>query len=352
MQVKLADLKLIYDEEIKRNVRNKKRLLEFEKYKMEYLSEAKYILENNLYNGGTYNIFLVYKPKIRVVSSQSIYDKIINHYVARFILMPKFDKYLSNRNCATRKNMGTSYAIRLLKKDIESYKKYEAFYFMKLDIKKFFYTLDHEVIKNILKSKLNSEELNLASNILDSTNKSYVNIIIEKYERKLNISLPKYNFGKGLPIGNMTSQYLAILYLSKLHHYITNNLHLKFVNYMDDYIIIHESKDYLKYCLKIIEEKLNKDYKLELNKSKTMIVNANNGISFLGYNFKVNNKKTIVKLNSNAKRNIKKGIKRSNYLYKNGLITFNSYFCSIESYKNNYIFANKNKIRHIIEKYM
>lgn len=203
-----------------------------------------------------------------------------------------------------------------------------------------------------IKPKLSPEDFNLLFNILNSTNKLYVNKVIEKYERKLNISLPKYNFGKGLPIGNMTSQYLEILYLYKLHHYITNNLHLKFVNYMDDYIIIYESKDYLQRCLKIIEEKLNDEYKLELNRNKTMIVSASKGITFLGYTFKVINNKTIIKLSSNTRRNIKKGIKKSNYLYRNGLITFNSYFCSIESYKNDYIFVSKNKVRRIIDKYM
>ena len=64
----------------------------------------------------SYNIFLVFEPKIRVIMAQGIYDKIINHYITRYILMPKLEKYLENRNCATRKGMGTSYAIKLLKK--------------------------------------------------------------------------------------------------------------------------------------------------------------------------------------------------------------------------------------------
>lgn len=84
--------------------------------KIEYLLDIKRVLKNNLYKDGKYNIFLVFKPKIRVVMSQSVYDKIINHYVARFILIPKLNKYLNDRNCATRKGMGTSYAIDLLKK--------------------------------------------------------------------------------------------------------------------------------------------------------------------------------------------------------------------------------------------
>lgn len=103
MKVLIKDLKIIYEEEIRKNVKNKKKIFEFEKQKIEYLIDIKRVLENNLYDGGKYNIFLVFKPKIRVVMSQSIYDKIINHYVARFILMPKLTKYLNYRNCATRK---------------------------------------------------------------------------------------------------------------------------------------------------------------------------------------------------------------------------------------------------------
>ena len=60
----------------------------------------------------------------------------------------------------------------------------------------------------------------------------------------------------------MTSQFLAIFYLSKLQHFIRHNLHLKYVNYMDDYIIIRENKDYLKKCLLIIKEKLYNEYLL------------------------------------------------------------------------------------------
>lgn len=191
MKVNISDLKIIYEEEIKKNVKNKKKILEFERNKIEYLLCIKNLLESGEYNAGRYNIFLVYKPKIRVVMSQSVYDKIINHYIARFILIPKLENYLNNRNCATRKNMGTSYAIELLKND------------------------------------LNDEELNIVKIILNSTNHSYINKVIENYENKLGIELPKYYYNKGLPIGNMTSQFLSIFYLSRLQHYIR---HIKIKN--------------------------------------------------------------------------------------------------------------------------
>ena len=95
-------------------MKNRKKILKLEASKIEYLIYIKNILENNLYKGSNYNIFLVLDPKIRVVMSESIIDKIINHYVARYILIPKLSKYLCPEITATRENMGLSYAIKLL----------------------------------------------------------------------------------------------------------------------------------------------------------------------------------------------------------------------------------------------
>ena len=351
MQVRLSDLKQIYDEEIRKSVKNKRKIFSFEKSKIEYLTEIKRVLDNNIYDGGKYNMFLIYKPKIRVVMSQSVFNKIINHCVARFILQRNLEKYLNDRNCATRKNMGTSYAIELFKKDIEYFKKYNKFYFLKLNIKKFFYNIDHNVLIKMIENDLDKEELDLVKVILNSTNKDYINKIIINYESKINTELPKYELSKGLSIGNMTSQFLAIFYLSKLQHFIRHNLHLKYVNYMDDYIIIHSDKEYLNYCLNIIKEKLYNDYKLELNKNKTLITKCSEGVDFLGYKFKVINNKTIIGLTNNRKRNIIKGIKTAKYLYKNNMISFKQYFSSIENYKNSNKYVNKRVINNIFDKY-
>ena len=165
-------------------------------------------------------------------------------------------------------------------------------------------TLDSSTIKNVkdldnktigIYSSKNSEEaIKLLDKKIDSTNKEYINKKIEYLEKKYNVILPKYEYKKGLAIGNLSSQFLAILYLSKLQHYITNNLHIRFINYMDDYILIHNSKEYLKDSLELIENKINNEYKLKLNNKKTIISNSNQGISFLGYTFRVKNNKTII----------------------------------------------------------
>ena len=130
-----------------------------------------------------------------------------------------------------------------------------------------------------------------------------------------------------------------------------HNLHLKIVTYMDDYIIIHQNKEYLKECLDIITNKLYNEYNLLVNKNKTYISSSRNGISFLGYNFKVINNKTIIRLNSNSKKNIKKGIKRTKYLFTNNLINFDKLFSSIENYKHSYPYTTAIDAYNIFNRY-
>ena len=123
--VRLNDLINIYEKDVKINVKNKKKIYVFEKHKIEYLVYICDILNNNLYQGCRYNLFLIKEPKVRLIMSESIINKIINHYVARFILEPKLVKYLSDCNVATRKGMGLDYGIKLLKnilKEIKSIK--------------------------------------------------------------------------------------------------------------------------------------------------------------------------------------------------------------------------------------
>ena len=224
------DILKIYNDEIRKRVKNKKRINEFEKYKITYLTNIYNTLKEDKYAPHKYNIFLIRYPKYRIIMSQSIYDKIINHFVSKYILEPKLTNYLDIRNTATRKNMGSSYAINLLNKYIEINKrKYTNFYILKIDLSKYFYSIDHQLLKELLKDKLNDYEYHLIEVMIDSTNHNYVNDTIiklkekeleKKHKAKEINKLPLYEQGKGLAIGMMTNQILAIFYLYKLHNYI------------------------------------------------------------------------------------------------------------------------------------
>ena len=234
----VSNLLNIYENEISKNVKNKRKLYDFEINKMQYIEDIIKMLKNGLVGHKHYNIFLIYEPKCRLVMSLSVKDKVINHFVTRYVLEKKLTKYLNDRNVATRKGMGTDYAIKLVKKYINKLKcKYDNFYVLKMDISKYFYSIDHEVLKKLMADKLDTYEYDIISKIIDSTNKNYINETINKVKK--NNDIPLYEYNKGLPIGNMTSQFLSIYYLYKLDHFIVNDLHLKYyVRYMDDFIVL------------------------------------------------------------------------------------------------------------------
>lgn len=266
--------------------------------------------------------------------SQNIIDKLINHVVSEYFLINIYDRTLIDTNIATRKNKGTHYGIKLLKKYINEIKD-EKFYILKFDISKYFYNLDHKILKDLIRKKIKDKDvLNIIDKIIDSTNCDYINKTINKEKQKeidkvknnnkelINSikNIPLYKYGKGLPIGNMSSQVLAILYLNELDHFIKEDLKIKYyIRYMDDGILIHKDKEYLKYCLKEIEKILNK-YKLELN-NKTKIYNSFEGFEFLGFRYFIKNNKLIMKVTNRTKRKFKRKIKNMTKLMKEGKIT-------------------------------
>ena len=347
----VSNLLNIYENEISKNVKNKRKLYDFEINKMQYIEDIIKMLKNGLVGHNHYNIFLIYEPKCRLVMSLSVKDKVINHFVTKYILENRLEKYLDKRNVATRKRMGTDYAIKLVKKYINELKcKYDSFYVLKMDISKYFYSIDHEVLKNMLRDELLGEELSVVLRIIDSTNLDYINNTINKVKR--NNEIPIYKYNKGLPIGNMTSQFLSIYYLNKLDHFIVHELKLKYyVRYMDDFIILDSDINKLKDAKKIIIDKLENEYKLKINEKKTWINNMKYGFSFLGYTYKVIDKKTIIKIKRSNIDKIKKRIKEVKYLFNTGKIGDYSAFCSIMTYSNSYKYADDRKIKRLIDKY-
>ena len=361
MKVNLKKLIEVYDLEIRKNTRNRRKVYIFERNKMQNISNIYKCLLDNSYYPSKYNIFLVKDPKYRIVMSLSIKDKIVNHYIARNILIPKLDKYLDTRIIATRKNYGTDYGIKLVKKYIEKNKRYDNFYILKIDIKKYFYNIDHDVLKSLLINKLDKEEFLIIERIIESTNNSYVNKDINKlkdtlinngYDKDKVNDIPTYISGKGLSLGAMTSQFLSILYLYKLIFYIVHKLKLIYsVLYMDDLVIIHHDKNYLIKCLNIIVDKLKNEYKLDINKKKTKIVSIKDGFTFLGYRFYIKNNKTIIKIKNNTLIRIKRRIKKLNYLYNNDYINFEKVFCSLNTYLYSFKYACNFKVIKIVDKY-
>lgn len=322
-------------ETIKHNSRHKEKILKFEIFYTSNIVNVINILESKNYIHSKYNIFMISKPKYRIIMSESMTDKIVNHLISKYVLFPLLEKKLIDSNIATRTNMGTNLGINKLKQYVNTLKiNYNKFYVLKCDITKFFYSIDHKILLKKLQKIINDEELyNIIKAIICSTNCDYINKKIlelkdigkEKIlksnmtfnEKKSKIKeiekIPLYQMGKGLPIGNMSSQILAIFYLNDLDHFIKEKLKIKYyIRYMDDFVLLHPDKDYLKKCLLEITQKLD-ELKLTLN-SKTQIIEIHNGINFLGYRFVLKKNKLYILMNSKVKKRILKKIKNKSQI--------------------------------------
>ena len=270
-------------------------------YKAYYISTIYNIVANNNYTVGKYNKFIIYEPKERLIVSQNVIDKVINHLVARYILYPAILPCLLDVNVASRINMGTSEGLRLAKKYRNICKvKYDTYYILKCDISKFFASIDHKRLKEKIERRIKEKtSLEIIYKIIDSNE-------------------------PGLFIGSMTSQVLAIFYLNDLDHYIKEVLKIKYyVRYQDDFLLFHQSKQYLRECFEKIREFLSKE-KLTLNR-KTRIFKSTDKYMFLGRN----TKNKYVKY-----RDVKRKLKSKKYMYTTGKIPLSSYLSSIICYEN------------------
>lgn len=286
--------------EVRKNTKNKRRVALLRDYEAVYIYRVYKTLSSKTYKVGPYNSFIIYEPKERLIVSQNIEDKIVNHLVARYILYPALLPCLLDVNVASRKNMGTHKGLEIAK---EFHKicnqKYKKYYILKCDISKFFASIDHDRLKEkLLKRIKDKDALKIVFDIIDSSS-------------------------PGLFIGSMTSQILAIFYLNDLDHFIKEVLKIKYyVRYQDDFLLFHPSKKYLQHCLKEIEVFLKKE-KLTLN-AKTRIYKNTNNFLFLGRNSKFKYARY---------RNVKRKLKARKFLYDNKKISLNSYASSQICYK-------------------
>lgn len=285
---------------VRKTCKNRSKVFEFYLNKNINLVNIYNKLYTRTYKPSKYSIFAIFEPKPRLVMSQTIEDKIVNHFIANYYLIPFLEPKLIDSNVATRKKKGSKYANDLLVKYINNIilkNKNTEIYCLKLDISKYFYNISHSKMLDIIKVYIKDKDvINLLELCVSETNKEYVNNKVDYYNRKYNISIPYYKKGYGLSIGAMTSQFLAIFFLNEIDHFIKENLKCKYyIKYMDDILILDTDKDRLKYIWNILKDKFL-DYELELN-NKSNLYKLSNKLSFLGYTYRVCNGKLIIGYN-------------------------------------------------------
>lgn len=309
------------------------------------------ILKEKKYKPYPFRLFLIFEPKARLVMSQTVADKIINHFVTNYYLLPYLERKLIDQNVATRKNKGSSYANKLVVdyiNEIRLKNKQQEIYCLKLDISKYFYSINHQILLEKIEKEIEDKDvINLIKIIINETNKPYINDLINKYNEKYNTEIPIYEFGTGLSIGAMTSQFLAIFYLNDLDHYIKEKLHVKYyIRYMDDFLIFGTDKNYLKNVASEISKQLI-ELKLKIN-PKSGIYKLSGGISFLGYSYKIQNNKLRI---SYRKKTYTKIIKKLKSLKKIDMLKYYRSYASYYGYLNKINLQERNFKMKILDKY-
>lgn len=209
----------------RRGKMQKTEVIQFELNLSEELVRLKQELGTKTYHLGQYYHFTIYDPKKREIQALPFRDRIVQHNLCDNILGPLMERHLIYDNSACRKGKGTHFAMeRLTLFFREYYKKYGADgYILKCDIRRYFDSIDHKVLKTKLTRIIKDKDvLNLLENIIDSYGKTP---------------------GRGLPMGNQTSQWFALYYLDGLDRLVKEKYGIKyFTRYMDDCIIIHRDK--------------------------------------------------------------------------------------------------------------
>lgn len=256
------------------------------------------------YSVGKYRSFYVREPKLRLVMALQYRDRIVQWAIYKK-LYPFYDKTFIEDSYACRRNKGTHKAADRLQYWLRQVSRRPGqWYYLKLDISKYFYRVDHKVLLDILSRRIKDERLiRLLERIINSEDTCFglpAGFSPEDCTEEMWLN------DVGMPIGNLTSQLFANIYLNELDQLCKHELNLHFyVRYMDDVIILLDSKERLAEIKGIIEDFLNGNLHLDLNK-KTAIRPAWTGVDFVGFRIFATHRKLKKQTARRMIRNVKR----------------------------------------------
>lgn len=239
-------------------------VLEFEQNIPENLLQLQTELLFHTYKPKPLRTFILRDPKTRKISKSAFCDRIIHHALCN-IIEPLFEKDFIFDSYANRKNKGVLKAIERFEQFQRCVSRNHSrrAFVLKADIKKYFDNVNHTLLLNILQEKINDSKLLWL-----------IKTILTNY---------KTETGKGMPLGNLTSQFFANVFLNELDHFVKHKLHAKYyIRYVDDFVILHQSPRILHKYMKEIDIFLRETLALQLHPDKSRIIPISGGVEFLG----------------------------------------------------------------------
>ncbi len=253
--------------EFKKGKRKRGDVQTFERFLEDNLFQLYLDLKNKTYQHGNYYAFYVQDPKLRHIHKAQVQDRVVHHLLYKF-LYQLFDKTFIFDSYSCRLNKGTHKGIKRVEYFVRKISKNytQPCYALKLDIKKFFASVDHQVLLELLKQRVKDPA------------------IIWLLQQVLESFHSENGEGKGIPLGNLTSQVFANIYMNELDQFIKHQLRIKYyLRYADDFVILAADKENFDQYTNLIKEFLMQRLKLELHPKKVIIRKLDWGIDFLGY---------------------------------------------------------------------
>lgn len=315
---KVCDFQNLYKAHTRarRGKRWNREVIDFEMNLAENLSVISDSLKNHTYEMAGYYRFMVHDPKDRQIHALYYRDRVVQHCLCDEVLSPLLDRKLIYDNTACRVGKGTHFAQKRLTAFMrEHYRSYGSEgYFLKCDIRKFFDSIDHQILKTKIRKVFRDKEILW---LIDK--------IIDSYEKTP---------GRGLPLGNQTSQWFAIYYLDGLDRLVKEKMKIRYYSrYMDDGVLLHHDKAYLKRCLALMDEYIRDNLHLEFNQ-KTQIIPVANGVDYLGFHFYLTDTgKVVRKVRQQTKYKYKRKLRRMQEKYAEGKMDLDEIRQVLASYR-------------------
>lgn len=254
----------------KKGKRNRTDVLNFEWNLEENIFRLKRSLEKEEYKHDPYKSFYITDPKLRHIHKASVRDRIVHHAIYS-VVNPLFEETFIPDSYSCRIGHGTHKGVDKLEEIVKKVSKNNTVqcYALKCDIQKFFNTIDHKILISILKRRIKDiRAVSLIEEIIGSYLSSYSNL----FKRK------------GLPLGNLTSQLFANIYMNEFDQFVKQILKIKdYIRYTDDFVVISSDKLYLEDLIPKFSKFLEKNLELKIHPNKIEIRKLRQGIDFLGY---------------------------------------------------------------------
>ena len=299
------------------------------------LIQMQHDLQTQTYQPGAYKTFPIREPKPRLISAAPYRDRVVHHALCN-VIMPIFERTFIDDSYANRLGFGTHRALQRFTQFARRHR-----YVLQCDIRKYFPSIDHEMLKSLLRRKIKcSQTLWLIDTIIDGSNQQETVLdyfpgddLLTPIERR-----------KGLPIGNLTSQCFANIYLNGFDHFVKEHLRAKqYLRYVDDFAVFSDDRAFLVDARLAIEDYLS-TLRLRVHPIKSQLSATRIGVNFVGFRIFPD----LIRVRSHNLRRARCRLRRLKVAYAADQIGFEQLTQSVQSWAAHLKHADSWRLRQAV----